>query len=66
VSTAHNLPLGHIPIHGVLAVPLLLNHRPRKLLVLANPAAPCSQEMVKMLTRLATLYSIALKLELSG
>gem|GEM_PF-2682192 len=65
-SPACNLPLGHIPVHGILAVPLLLNHRPRKLLVLANPATPYSQEMVKMLTRLAKLYSIALKLELSG
>lgn len=65
-SAVHRLPLGHIPTHGVLALPLLLNQRPRKLLVLANPATPYSQEMVKILTRLAKLYSIALKLELSG
>jgi len=45
---------------------LLLNHRPRKVLLLANPAAPYSQEMVKSLTRVAKLYTIALKLELSG
>ncbi|EMS78559.1 PAS domain S-box protein [Desulfotignum phosphitoxidans] len=65
-SPAPGFLLGHIPIHSVLAVPLPVNHRPRKLLILANPATPYSQEMVKMVTRLAKLYSIALKLELSG
>ncbi len=53
-------------MQGILAFPLLFNRQPRKLLVLANPATPYSQEMIKMLTRLAKLYSIALKLELSG
>ena len=65
-STARRLPEDHIPIHGALVFPMLFNHPPRKLLVLANPAAPYSQEMVKMITRLAKLYSIALKLERSG
>jgi len=65
-STARRLPADHVPIHGALVFPLLFKHRPRKLLVLANPATPYSQEMVKMVTRLAKLYSIALKLELSG
>lgn len=65
-SGTRRLPGGHIPMQGILAFPLLFNRQPRKLLVLANPATPYSQEMIKMLTRLAKLYSIALKLELSG
>lgn len=36
------------------------------LLVLANPESPYSQEMVKLVTRLAKMYTIGLKLKLAG
>jgi PAS domain S-box-containing protein len=65
-KSAHQVPDGHISTNGLLAVPLIVNQRPRGLLFLANPKSPYSQEMVKMVTRLAKLYTIALKLEFCG
>ncbi|MCA1787382.1 MAG: GAF domain-containing protein, partial [Desulfobacteraceae bacterium] len=60
------LPQGHIPVRGCLSVPLILNHQPHGLLVLANPKNAYSQEMVKVVTRLTKLYTIALMLHLSA
>jgi PAS domain S-box-containing protein len=65
-SAVAKLPDGHIPVQGFLAVPLIFNHQPVGLLVLANPENPYSQEMVKLVTRLAKMYTIGLKLKLSG
>jgi PAS domain S-box-containing protein len=65
-SSVAELPDGHIPVHGFLAVPLIFNHQPVGLLVLANPESPYSQEMVKLVTRLAKMYTIGLKLKLAG
>jgi PAS domain S-box-containing protein len=63
--SSRKLPEGHIPVHSFLSVPLILNHQPHGLLVLANPKNAYSQEMVKVVTRLAKLYIIALMLKLS-
>jgi PAS domain S-box-containing protein len=60
------LPNGHIPLHGFLAVPLTCNCQPVGLMVLANPENPYSQEMVKLGTRLAKMYTIGQKLTLAG
>ncbi|MCF8093332.1 MAG: PAS domain-containing protein [Desulfotignum sp.] len=60
--TTIKLPKGHIPVDGFLSIPLILNHELKGLMVLANPENTYSQEMVKVVRRLAKLYIITLKL----
>ncbi|MCG8563588.1 MAG: GAF domain-containing protein [Desulfobacterales bacterium] len=53
------LPQDHIPIHGFLSVPMLMEKNPTGLIVLANPKNAYSQEHVKVVQRLSELYIIA-------
>jgi PAS domain S-box-containing protein len=63
-SSVKKLPGGHIPVNRFLAVPVIFNHQPIGLIVLANPEKPYSQEMVKLVTRLAKMFTIGLNLKL--
>jgi PAS domain S-box-containing protein len=62
-SALNELPDRHIPVKRFLSAPLIFNHQPIGLIVLANPERPYSQEMVKLLTRLAKMVTIGLKLQ---
>lgn len=62
----NRLPQGHVPIDNFLSVPVVIDHMPTGMIVIANSRNPYSQHDVQVVTRLAKLYTIALLLDRAG
>ena len=60
---ARGLPIGHIPIHQFLTVPVMLAEEVVGQIALANPDREYNQQDLKIVERLAGLYALAIQRE---
>jgi len=62
-SRSHGIPSGHVPINKFLSVPAMLGDELLGQIALANPTEDYSEKDLVVVTRLASLYAIAIQRE---